>query len=89
MSIILGYFLAVVATIAIACRPLSYFWQQYIDPTAKGTCIDVREFFFFNGIASVLIDVMILCIPAPIIWRLQMPKTQRLAVISILLLGGL
>lgn len=89
MFIILGYFVAVVATIAVACRPVSYFWQQYADPGAEGTCIDVSEFFLDNGIAAVLIDVMILCVPAPIIWRLQMPKTQRLAVICILLLGGL
>lgn len=89
ISIILGYFVAVIATISVACRPLSYFWQQYTDPTIEGTCIDVSEFFLVNGIAAVLIDVVILCVPAPIIWRLQMPKTQRLAVISILLLGGL
>ncbi|OQD81577.1 hypothetical protein PENANT_c026G08159 [Penicillium antarcticum] len=73
------------------CRllaPLSHFWEQYTNSEAEGTCIDVSQFFLVNGIAAVLVDVMILCVPAPIIWRLQMPKTQRLAVISILLLGG-
>ncbi|CAG7954384.1 unnamed protein product [Penicillium olsonii] len=88
MFIILGYFVAVVMTIAIACRPFSHLWQAYTDPGAEGTCIDVRKFFLYNGIASVSIDITILCIPAPIIWKLQMPKAQRLAVISILLLGG-
>ncbi|KAJ5342621.1 hypothetical protein N7541_011745 [Penicillium brevicompactum] len=88
MSIILGYFVAVIATISVACRPLSHFWLQYTDPSAEGTCISTSDFFLINGIISVLIDVMILCVPAPIIWRLQMPRTQRLAVISILLLGG-
>ncbi|KAJ5519453.1 hypothetical protein N7453_001875 [Penicillium expansum] len=88
MAIILGYFVAVIVTIAAACRPTSYFWQQYTDPTANGMCIDVPQFFFVNGIAAVLIDVMILCVPLPIIWRLQMPKSQRIAVTSILLLGG-
>ncbi|KAJ5437631.1 hypothetical protein N7445_006175 [Penicillium cf. griseofulvum] len=88
MAIIIGYFVAVIVTIAAACRPTSYFWKQYTDPTAEGTCIDVPQFFLINGIASVVIDVMILCVPAPIIWRLQMPKSQRAAVTSILLLGG-
>ncbi|KAF4767695.1 hypothetical protein N7455_011197 [Penicillium solitum] len=88
ISIILGYFVAVIVTIAAACRPTSYFWEQYTDPTAEGTCIDVPQFFFVNGIAAVIIDVMILCVPAPVIWKLQMPKSQRVAVTSILLLGG-
>ncbi|KAJ5780137.1 hypothetical protein N7457_005297 [Penicillium paradoxum] len=88
MAIILGYFFAVVITIAVACRPVSYFWHQYTDPMVEGKCIDVPEFFFINGIAAVLIDVMILCVPAPVIWKLQMPKTQRVAVTSILLLGS-
>ena len=89
IAIILGYFVAVIVTIAAACRPTSYFWEQYTDPTAEGTCIDVPQFFFVNGIAAVIIDVMILCVPAPVIWKLQMPKSQRVAVTSILLLGGL
>jgi hypothetical protein len=88
MSIIVGYFVAVITTMSVACRPFSHFWEQYTDPRAEGVCIDVSQFFLVNGIAAVLIDVMILCVPAPVIWRLQMPKAQRLAVISILLLGG-
>ncbi|KAJ5973081.1 uncharacterized protein N7479_002999 [Penicillium vulpinum] len=87
-AIILGYFVAVVVTISAACRPTSFFWEQYTDPTAEGTCIDVPQFFLINGIFAVVIDVMILCVPAPIIWRLQMPRSQRVAVTSILLLGG-
>ncbi|KAJ5375790.1 hypothetical protein N7517_007796 [Penicillium concentricum] len=88
MAVIIGYFVGVIVTIAVACRPTSFFWEQYTDSTAEGTCIDVPQFFLINGIVSVVIDVMILCVPAPIIWRLQMPKSQRVAVTSILLLGG-
>ncbi|KAJ5753401.1 uncharacterized protein N7511_007554 [Penicillium nucicola] len=88
MCIILGYFVAVIITMSVACRPLSHFWEQYTYPEAEGACINVSQFFLFNGIAAVIIDVMILCVPAPIIWKLKMPRTQRLAVISILLLGG-
>ncbi|PYH92919.1 hypothetical protein BO71DRAFT_420462 [Aspergillus ellipticus CBS 707.79] len=90
MFLILGYFTVIIVTIAVACRPLPYFWEQYTHPdTAKGTCIDTATFFLGNGIAAVLIDVIILCVPIPITWKLQMPKSQRMAVIGILLLGSL
>lgn len=90
MSLIIGYFLAVIITIFSACRPLPYFWLQYTDPDAvDGTCIDTPKFFLGNGIGAVIIDFLILLVPVPIIWKLQMPRSQRIAVIGIFLLGSL
>lgn len=89
MFLVLGYWVTIIVTISVACRPLEYFWTQYTDPHAKGVCIDVAKFFFGNGIAAMLIDTVILTIPIPIIMRLQMPGIQKLAVVGILMLGGL
>ncbi|KAJ6011800.1 hypothetical protein N7522_002155 [Penicillium canescens] len=36
-----GNFVAVVITIAFACRPLSYFWEQDTNPETEGMCIDI------------------------------------------------
>jgi len=83
-----GYWITIIIVANVGCRPLSFFWTQYTDPTALGTCIDFPKFFFGNGIAAMLIDVIILCVPVPIVWRLQMATTQKLAVVSILLLGS-
>lgn len=89
MFFVLGYWITVVVTILAGCRPLTYFWQQYTDPEVNGFCIDIPNFFYGNGIAAMLIDVIILCVPIPIILGLQMPASQKLAVIGILLLGSL
>jgi hypothetical protein len=80
LAIIIGYLVAVVATAVAACRPTSYFRQQYTDSTAE---------YFLGQWHCVVIDVMALFIPAPIIRKLQMPKSQRVAVTSILLFCGL
>jgi hypothetical protein len=89
LSIIGGYFVSVVITMIAACQPIPYFWIQHTNPAAAGSCINVPEFFLISGIIAVLIDVLILCVPVPIIWNLQMPRSQRVAVIGILFLGGL
>ncbi|KAK3386458.1 hypothetical protein B0H63DRAFT_508501 [Podospora didyma] len=47
------------------CRPIDYYWRQYTDPTAKGTCIDAPLFYFCNGIIGLVIDVAILLVPLP------------------------
>ncbi|KAL5356324.1 hypothetical protein BJX96DRAFT_171508 [Aspergillus floccosus] len=88
LFLVIGYWITIIVTINVACRPLPYFWLLYTDPTAKGVCIDVPKFFFGNGIAAMLIDVIILCMPMPIISRLQMPLSQKVAVVGILLLGS-
>lgn len=87
---IVGYWITIIVTIAVACRPLPYFWLAYTNPmTAQGTCINVPLFFFVNGILAMLIDVFILCIPIPIIYGLQMRLSKKIAASGILLLGSL
>ncbi|KAH8431360.1 uncharacterized protein LDX57_009018 [Aspergillus melleus] len=88
LFLVIGYWITIIVTILVACRPLPYFWLLYTDPTAKGLCIDVPKFFFGNGIGAMLIDVIILCMPMPIIYTLQMPLSQKIAVTGILLLGS-
>jgi hypothetical protein len=85
----MGWWIAVMVTAGVQCRPYQHFWMQYIDPTAKGTCIDLYPFFLGNAAASVVTDFLILLVPIPMVWQLQMPTGQKLAVSSIFLLGGL
>lgn len=47
------------------CRPVDFFWKQYTDPTAKGSCIDASVFYFVNGIIGMIIDIAILLVPIP------------------------
>ncbi len=47
------------------CRPVSYYWRQYTDPTAVGKCIDAPLFYFINGIIGLFIDISILLVPVP------------------------
>ncbi|OQE38380.1 hypothetical protein PENCOP_c008G02493 [Penicillium coprophilum] len=88
MFLVVGYWVAIIVTVAMACRPLPYFWLLYTDPTATGVCIDVPTFFFANGIGAMVIDVIILCIPMPTIYKLQMQLSQKVAIVGILLLGS-
>lgn len=87
--LVMGWWFSILIVACVQCRPYSYFWNQYVDPTAKGTCINTYYFFIGNGAASVITDFIILICPIPMVWKLQMPIAQRLSVISIFLLGGL
>ncbi|KAF9894160.1 hypothetical protein FE257_009133 [Aspergillus nanangensis] len=85
----IGYTIAVVTTISLACVPTTFFWTQWVDPLSGGHCrINLYQFYLWNGVANLFTDVIILCLPMPIVWSLQMPKGQKWAISGIFLLGG-
>ncbi|KAF6830169.1 integral membrane protein pth11-like protein [Colletotrichum musicola] len=73
-------------SIACACRPVSYYWNQYIG--AEGSCINVNLFFLVLGIVNMFNDIVILFVPVPQIWQLQLNKRTKTSIIGIMLLGG-
>ncbi|KXL43778.1 MAG: hypothetical protein FE78DRAFT_33232 [Acidomyces sp. 'richmondensis'] len=91
--------ITVIIVIFNSCKPLTYFWAQYTDPKAKGTCIRISTFFFANGIwpFSSLIEHIVTsddhrlarhAVPLPLVWRLQMSTRQKFAVVDVFILGG-
>ncbi|KAI9741126.1 MAG: hypothetical protein M1834_002839 [Cirrosporium novae-zelandiae] len=83
-----SYPLMIWGTMLGACRPLHYYWDQYQDLTLEGTCIDVNKFFLIAGIMNMATDVIILIVPIPKIYHLQISKGKRLSISGIMLLGG-
>jgi hypothetical protein len=74
-------------TMAFACKPVSFFWTQYLG--TEGTCIEVKLFFLVLGIMNMMNDIIILSVPIPRIWTLQMNNKTKVSVICIMLLGSL
>ncbi|KAI9730001.1 MAG: hypothetical protein M1834_006199 [Cirrosporium novae-zelandiae] len=61
---------------------------KYNNPTENGYCINTTNYFIGNAIASMITDVLILMVPVPIVWHLQMPRPQRIMVLGIFGLGA-
>ncbi|KAF6227643.1 hypothetical protein HO173_012083 [Letharia columbiana] len=74
-----------VATI-FQCSPIQYMWE----PTIPGRCItDTYWFFVGSSIPHIITDLALIGLPMPRIWKLQMPRSQKITVSAILGLGGL
>ncbi|KAJ5623772.1 hypothetical protein N7510_000081 [Penicillium lagena] len=87
--LVLGWWIGIVITAGLQCHPYDYFWKQYIDPTAEGSCINTYAFFISNAVLSVFTDLLILLCPISMVLRLQMPRNRKLTVLGIFLLAGL
>ncbi|BCS27547.1 uncharacterized protein APUU_60595S [Aspergillus puulaauensis] len=66
------------------CVPVTRFW----DPTVAGTCLSSKGLWFSNASMHIATDLAILVIPIPALAALELPKKQKVALISIFALGG-
>ena len=77
---------AALLTNIFQCWPVSY----YYDKDQDGHCMKGQvDFFMTMGSCSLVADVLILVVPLPSIWMLQVKLRQKIAVTFILSLGSL
>ncbi|KAF4990209.1 hypothetical protein FGRMN_8630 [Fusarium graminum] len=78
-------YVAVFLTITCGCHPFYKNWQVQPDPGL--VCSFKMQNFLVTTVLNVLTDGMILCIPLPLLWKLQVPVRKKL-VIGLLLSSG-
>lgn len=63
------------------CKPISAFW------TTKGTCFDFRQFAIGYAIVNIITDFAVWLMPIPSVWKIQLPRAQKIALSLIFALG--
>ncbi|KAJ2891353.1 hypothetical protein MKZ38_000557 [Zalerion maritima] len=74
---------SVVATI-FQCTPVSRAFNKSIE----GTCINSGTFWYANAAFSISSDLVILILPMPLVWKLQIQRIQKIALVIVFALGG-
>ena len=80
---------AFAATVVLAttfiCSPIPFSW----DPTITGTCGNRNALWLAIGVLNIVTDVLVLALPMPMLWRLQIPQKKKIALSLIFGLGFL
>lgn len=84
-----GYFVSGIIAYLVCCRPVSYYWTKFTNPDGGKCVYNIYHFYISYASVNVFTDLAILLVPIPIVWSLQMRRTQKLLVCGILLIGGL
>ncbi|KIW88831.1 uncharacterized protein Z519_10315 [Cladophialophora bantiana CBS 173.52] len=71
----------------LQCKPLQAFWYPTLYPTAK--CLPSKVTYFVPGSLELFLDCIILFLPVTVFWGLQMTWRRRLAVYSVITMGGI
>lgn len=69
----------------LICIPASKFWYQSME----GTCLNPYHFYYGMQIPNILTDLILLIMPMHVVWSLHIPRTQKLLLCGVFLVGGL
>ncbi|OCT47202.1 hypothetical protein CLCR_02622 [Cladophialophora carrionii] len=65
--------------------PVAFYWDKNIE---GGHCIDMMAFWFsFSGF-NIVTDVAVWVLPMPVLWKLQLPRKQKISLVAVFALGG-
>jgi len=68
---------------AVQCIPISKAWER----SEPGSCLKQGSLFASQSIISLVTELLIVLLPAPLVWRLQMPRRQKLLVLLFFSVG--
>lgn len=84
MAVSIGYLIMVVLEAFLLCKPFAYSWNKL----RKGHCGNERRVYLSSGGVNLFIDVMIVILPMPMLWGLQLGLHKKIALTFIFGLGA-
>lgn len=69
------------------CSPMSAFWDLTL--VFSNHCGDIQAMLYGINISNVFLDIIVLCMPLPMIWKLPLSPQKKLEVGGLFLIGGL
>ncbi|KAK7744111.1 hypothetical protein SLS53_003632 [Cytospora paraplurivora] len=84
ITLTVALILSVILRSFLLCRPFAYTWDKTIP---GGVCGSQTKSYLAIAVANLFIDLALVSMPMPILWRLKMPVEKKVAVSAILGLG--
>ncbi|KAJ6132301.1 hypothetical protein N7471_007516 [Penicillium samsonianum] len=69
--------------ISISCIPVAKQW----DVSLEGHCIETLPFYYALGGISIVLDLIIIALPLPVLWKLQLRLKQKALLACLFALG--
>lgn len=83
-GLLICYYISQLVVKIRICWPISAYWEG-----DSSKCLDQAAVITADSIISLISDVVILVLPLPLTWSLQLPRKKKLRVAGMLGVGGL
>lgn len=80
-----SYLVVFVLVDVLGCLPLQKFWFRQ----KPGHCIDMYSMFLVCGLYDVVLDLIILILPLPMMWRLHIGRGRKISIFFAFICGYL
>ena len=85
MGIVVLYWIGFSMGTLFQCNPIAFNWNKTIP---DGICMDPGVGFLISGSVNLVIDVILVVMPAPIVWKMQHISTmKKIGIIAMFSLG--
>ncbi|KAJ0160230.1 hypothetical protein CTA2_8342 [Colletotrichum tanaceti] len=84
MFVVVGSSLSILFSSIFPCNPI----QSAYDLVTPGTCIDRVATFKATAVFGVITDVMIICLPIPMVVKLQVSTRKKIGLLSLFAIGS-
>lgn len=74
-----------VLVLLMKCQPFAYNWDKSLD----GHCIDETMFYKIGTATNVVEDFLVLVLPMPVIWSLNVRLSKKLQVIAVFAIASM
>lgn len=81
-----GYTISIFFALIFACNPISKSWDYRV---IEGQCVNRPALYIATAAVNIASDVILFCLPIPIVFKLQIPRRQKFGLLLIFLLGSL
>ncbi|EON68673.1 hypothetical protein W97_07931 [Coniosporium apollinis CBS 100218] len=84
LAICIAQALANVLVCIFQCSPIPAAWDMRIT---EKECVNINAFYLANAAGNILTDIMVYTLPIRLVWKLQVPPKQKVALVVMLCLG--
>ncbi|KAF3061499.1 hypothetical protein GL218_03013 [Daldinia childiae] len=79
------WLVTILLDVTFMCTPIAKAW----DTTLDGHCLNTGRFWMGSGITSLIIDIIILVMPMPMLWKLHMKTIRKIQILGVFICGYL
>lgn len=77
--------LSIILASCLICRPITYSFDK---TTPNGKCGDLASYELYTAVMSLIADLMVVVLPMPMLWRLQMGSRKKIELSIIFGIGA-
>ena len=85
MGVIAAYSIAILFALIFPCKPIAANWDVTIT---NGKCADKAKIYLATAGVNIVTDLLILALPIPMVWNLQMARRTRIGLLGLFAVGS-